>query len=86
MRVAQLTAAEQNRIDAIMRAEKGSATDALRRINEARRKANIRAVEKSTVHRYVKGLTHKRGAAEKHGRKRALSKKDIRRWNQPCAV
>ena len=65
-----------------MRNEKGSATDALRRVNEQRRAANIRRVNKSTVHRYAAGITHKRGAVEKRGRKRALSKQDVRKLDQ----
>ena len=82
MQIQQLTLEEQSRIDEVMRKEKGSATDALRRINEERRKYNIREVEKSTVHRYAKGLTHKRGAVETRGRKRSLSKQDVRKLDQ----
>ena len=72
-----LTCEELSRIDNILRTEKGSATDALRLINAERRKTKVREVDKSTVYRYVKGLTHTRGVAETRGRKRSLSKTDI---------
>ncbi len=42
------------------------------RMDWARRSA------RSTVYLYLKGLSHKRGATEKRGRKRALSKRDVR--------
>ena len=57
--VKQLTLSERRLIDKMVRAQKASPTDALHKINAKRLKANIRLVEKSCVHRYVKGLTHK---------------------------
>ena len=77
-----MTVDEQNVIDNVMRKEKGTATDALRRINEQRQEANIKCIDKSAVHRYAQGLTHKRGAEEQRGRKRALSKQDVRTLDQ----
>ena len=78
----QLTVSEMTKIDVIMRVEKGSATDASRQINELRRTAKVKCVHKNTVHRYAGGLTHQRGALEKRGRKRVLSKLDVRRLDQ----
>ena len=77
-----LTVGEQTLVDTVMRKGKGTATEALSRINTSRQKNNIREVDKSTVYRYVKGLTHKRGAEERRGRKRSLSKQDVRTLDQ----
>ena len=82
MQIQQLTVDEQSQIDNVMRKEDGSATDALRRINEERRKKKIREVHRSSVFRYAQGLSHKRGAVEKRGRKRSLSKQDVRKLDQ----
>ena len=76
-----LQPAEQNAIDKIMRCERGSATDALKAVNEARRRNGVAPVHKSSVHRYVRGVTHKRGRAETRGRKRALSPLQVRALN-----
>ena len=54
----QLTPAERRCIDNVVRGNKASPTDALHKINGKRVKAGVRPVEKSCVHRYVKGLTH----------------------------
>lgn len=75
--IQQLTIKERNQIDDVMR--KGTAADALRAVNAQRVGKNIREVEKSTVYRFAKGLTHKRGAAETRGRKRSLSKQNVRK-------
>ena len=45
-------------------------------------KKGIRQIEKSAVHRYVKGSTHKRDATEKRGRKNLLSRRDVRKLDQ----
>ena len=73
----QLTIKERNKIDDVMR--KGTAADALRVVNAQRVRKNIREVEKSTVYRFAKGLTHLRGATETRGRKRSLSKQNVRK-------
>jgi hypothetical protein len=73
----QLTVDEQCLIDDVMREEKGSATDAWRRINAKRQQRSTRDVDKSAVHRYARGETHRRDAAEKRGRKKSLSKRDV---------
>jgi len=77
-KIKQLTMAERTRIDGMIRRAKASPTDAWRRINKERRKKGIREVEMSCVYRFAKGLTHKLGAKETRGRKRALPKQDIR--------
>ena len=66
-------------IDEVIRKEKGSPTDAWRRINRDRRATKVKCVHKTAVHRYANGATHKRGAVETRGRKRALSKGDVRK-------
>ena len=80
--IVQLTKAERAQIDNIVRTKKMPATEALRQINAARKRSKVREVEKSTVYRYVRGLTHKPRAPEKRGRKRSLSMKDVRSLDQ----
>ena len=80
--IVQLTSSERRTIDTIVRSKKQTPTDALNKINEKRRKANIRPVEKSCVHRYANGLTHDPTTQETRGRKRSLAKKDINSLDQ----
>ena len=80
--IVQLTASERHTIDTFVRSKKQTPTDALNKINEKRRKANIRPVEKSCVHRYVNGLTHNPTTKETRGRKPTLAKKDINKLDQ----
>lgn len=77
-----LTLAERSQIDAMLRRDKASPTDASRRVNAGRRKRGVRDIGKSAVFRYAAGKTFKLGAEETRGRKRALSKQDIRRLDQ----
>ena len=77
-----LTQAELNHIDKVVRHQKGPATVALNEINKKRIKAGMRPVEKSCVHRYVKGETYSGATKETRGRKRALAKADVRRLDQ----
>ena len=77
-----LTLAERSQIDAMLRRDKASPTDASRRVNAGRRKRGVREIGKSAVFRYAAGKTFKLGAKETRGRKRALSKQDIRRLDQ----
>ena len=77
-KIKQLTLSEQQRIRDVL-AKKGTATQALAKINESRRKNGSRLVEKSCVHRFVRGDTHQLGAGDTRGRKNALSKRDIRK-------
>ena len=77
----QLTTAEQTVIDAILR-KHGRASDALRFINLQRAKGGVRPIGKNAVHRFVKGVTHKRGVSEARGRKRVLSKLDVRKLDK----
>lgn len=80
--VKPLTPSERRLIDKMVRGDQARPTDALHKINEKRLKLNIRPVEKSCVHRYVKGLTHDPYTQETRGRKRALTKKDINTLDQ----
>ena len=77
-----LSAKELRLIDDVLRTEKGTPTDALRRVNSNRQKMGVREVGKDAVHRYVRGATHPRGAVEKRGRKRGLSQDDVRKLDQ----
>ena len=74
----QLSPEEQNLVDKIVRKDKGTPMEAWREINKARQKAKQKPLEHSAVYRYVRGETHERGAVETRGRKRALSKSDVR--------
>ena len=56
--VKQLTLPEQTTIDEVLRKEKGTATDALTRVNADRLPRGIRPLEKSAVHRYANARTH----------------------------
>ena len=78
MSIKQLTSSECRIIDQVVRDKKGLATDALDKINEKRATKGEPILEKTCVHRYVKGLTHKPDVKETRGRKPALSKKHIR--------
>ena len=78
MSIKQLTSSECRIIDQVVRDKKGSATDAFDKINEKRATKGEPILEKTCVHRYVKGLTHKPDVKETRGRKPALSKKQIR--------
>ena len=68
LRIRQLTLLERSLIDDVVRKEKGSATDALRRVNAVRKEQRIRPIGKTAVHRYVKGECHRLGAIERRGR------------------
>ena len=81
-RVQHLSVKEQRIIEDVIRNEKGSPKDALQRVNASRRRLQIREVCKDAVYRYVKGITHPRGAVEARGRKPALSKADVRALDQ----
>lgn len=78
MSIKQLTSSECRIIDQMVRGKKGSATDALDKINQKRATKGEPILEKTCVHRYVGGLTHRPDTKETRGRKQALSKKDIR--------
>ena len=69
-------------IDDVVRKENGTAADAWRRVCAERLKRKIRKVEVGTVHRYVRGDTHKRDAVETRGRKRSLSRRQISKLDQ----
>ena len=80
--IMQLTQAERVTIDRLILQDKSTPTEALDHINAARRRRKEPEVGKGSVHRYVKGLTHKLGAVEKRGRKRSLSPRDVRALDQ----
>ena len=78
----QLQISEQALVDKVMRRDGGTATDALAAVNAARARRGVPELNKSTVHRYVAGRTHKRGQHETRGRKRKLSRADVRKLDQ----
>ncbi len=80
--IKQLTVEKQSLIDDVVRTSKGSATDAMEIVNAKRLKKGIRPLEKSAIYRFVNGGTHTRNVEETRGRKRSLSKKDIRKLDQ----
>ena len=82
VQIKQLTSKERRSIDKMIRSDKKTPTDALRSINKSRVKSGIREVEKSTVHRYAKGLTHIPETEETRGRPPALTKKQIQLLDQ----
>jgi len=61
----------------MVREKKGGAMDALRAVNKMREKNRIQKVEKSTIYRFLRGETHRRGQKEIRGSKKILEKKDI---------
>ena len=65
-KIKQLMFSEQQRARKVL-AQKSTATEALVKINECRRKNGVRELEKSCVHRFVRGSTHQLGASETRG-------------------
>ena len=70
----QLSDREQDSIDKYVRCEGKSPVKALEAINKMRNKNGIDPANKTTVYRYIKGDTHRRGGGEKRGRTKSLSK------------
>ena len=77
---AQITEAEQSLIEKVY--QSGTATDALQAVNKARAAKSVPLLEKSSVHRFVKGKSHKRCAKETRGRKQLLTKMQLLRLDQ----
>ena len=77
----QLTLQAEVLIDHELRS-KVSPTAALRTVTVARKNRGNQEALKQTVYRYINGQTHRRGRAEKRGRKRALTKADVRKITQ----
>ena len=61
-------------IDGLARQKKLDPMDIARRVNQARKKRGMDEVGKSTICRYLKGSTHRRGMVEKRGRKQSLTR------------
>ncbi len=64
----QLTTAELNLIDRVVRVQKHSGADACRAVNATRAKKSIEAVSITSVHKYIKGVTHARGRVDGRGK------------------
>ena len=82
LRMPQLTPAELSLVDDLVRGQRKSPTEAWRVVNAGRCRHGAQPVEKSTVHRYCRGETHRRDAKETRGRKPILSKRDISKLQQ----
>eukprot|EP00973_Karenia_brevis_P089619 12398691-Karenia_brevis.AAC.2 len=74
--VKHLTVKDFDVIDGVCR-EKGSVSDALVKVNKARKARKMPPVQRDAVYRYVAGVTHRRDAEEKRGRPQSLSESDI---------
>ena len=64
----QFTTVELNLIDRVVRVQKQSGADACRAVNATRAKKGIEAVSITSVHKYIKGVTHARGRADGRGK------------------
>ena len=60
--------------DGLARQKKLDPMDIARRVNQAQKKRGMDEVDKSTIYRYLKGSTHRRGMLEKRGRKQSLTR------------
>jgi hypothetical protein len=71
----QLTTAELNLIDRVVRVQKHSGADACRAVNATRAKKSIEAVSITSVHKYIKGVTHARGRVDGRGKNQNIPTK-----------
>ena len=69
----QMSVAEQSLVDQIMRQKGNRPMDALCRVNAQRQKRRIEPLHKSSVYRFVKGLTHARAKVDTRGRRKVLN-------------
>jgi hypothetical protein len=75
---AQLTTAEQQRVDQITRTQKRTGADAIRAINLVRARRGIDPIEQKAVYSYIRGETHTRSATERRGVSPTVTKGHIR--------
>jgi hypothetical protein len=80
--VKHLTASEKDLIDNTVGKKKQGVTEALAAVNRKRIRCGQDEVTRTPVYRYVSGMTHKRSAMEKRGRKKVLSKKDMKKLDK----
>ena len=71
----QLTPAECQQVDSIVRGQKRLPAEALVKINRSRKRRGVDPTSHNTVARYCKGQTHRRDVAEARGRPLALTPK-----------
>lgn len=74
----QLTPAECQQVDSIVRGQKRLPAEALVKINRSRKRRGVDPTSHNTVARYCKGQTHRRDVAEARGRPLALTRAQIR--------
>jgi len=80
--VAHLTDPEKELIDKIARSKNGTVGHALAAVNAGRARKGKEEMTRSPVYRYMKGLTYKRAAPEKRGRKPLVTKGVVRDLQQ----
>ena len=56
--------------------------DALKQVNDRRKKNDVAPLDKSSVYRFLKGSTHKRGRIETRGRRKSVTKADVRKLDR----
>ena len=75
----QLSAAECDRIDMLVRKRRQTATAAWRQLNSSRERRGVQPLGPDAVYRYVAGATHKRSRSETRGRPHILSAAQIKK-------
>ena len=75
----QLTVAERQLVDKVMRRKGGRPMDALKQVNDKRENNGVDPLDKSSLYRFLKGRTHARGRSEKRGRHKVMKKADLQK-------
>ena len=78
----QLSEKDIQLVDKVLRQQKGSPADALRRVNAAREVRDEPPIQRDAIYRYMNGKTHRRGRQETRGSQPILSKADVRNLMQ----
>ena len=77
-----LSLGEQAVVDKVTRQKNLGPMDAMRAVNKLRKQKGHDELNKSTIYRYLKGKTHRRGLVESRGRKKSLGKRDVLKLDQ----
>ena len=78
----QLSFDEMQLIGTTLRQERGSPADAWRAVTARRKTLKQKGPHKTSVYRYIHGMSHKRGQVETRGANAKLAKLDKRRSEQ----
>ena len=76
----QLTTHEQDLIAKVVARSGATASDALRAANDLRVRRGLPELHRSSVHRFIHGLTHRRSKPERRGRPCSLTKRDLKKF------